>query len=86
VPASSGAEAGIRQTIAALRVQRRGFSFAGVNKQVPASEIDDGQLQEGTNVRVVGGRLDNRGGQSKMSNTTVTGSPLGIFDDWQGSI
>lgn len=81
-----GPELGIRQTVAALRVQRGGFSFAGVKKQVPASEIDDGQLQDGVNVRIVGGRLDNRGGQSKMSNTTVTGNPIGIFDDWQGSI
>lgn len=86
MPSPQASELGTRYTITLLRTQRGGFAFMGVKKQAPPSEILDGQLQEGVNCRLVGGRIDCRGGQSKMSNTTVSGTPIGIFDDWQGSL
>lgn len=55
--------------------------FHGINKQKDPAAIDENQFQSADNVRLRGGRMWARGGQSKFNGTAMTAScVLGIFD------
>lgn len=55
--------------------------FHGINKQKDPAAIDENQFQSATNIRLRGGRIWARGGQSKFNGAAMTSScVLGIFD------
>ena len=58
--------------------------FTGINRQKHPGAMFDSEVYDAINVRIVGGRLDNRWGQEKMSSTPLATCVLGIFDDEQG--
>lgn len=55
------------------------LSYAGVNTQMDAAALSDGQGVEGINLRIVGGIPVSRGGQEKVN--AVVMAPIHGFTD-----
>lgn len=77
-----GQELGLRSPFS-IRVGITHAELEGVNTQRDPGAIRDVQLQDGINIRLTGGRVVNRGGQSKLHSNDLGDENIcirGIFD------
>ena len=54
--------------------------FKGLNRDYDAGAISDTELQDAINIRLIGGRIDCRGGQEKLNETPLDGCVWSIDD------
>jgi len=54
--------------------------FKGLNRDYDAGAISDTELQDAINIRLIGGRIDCRGGQEKLNETPLEGCVWSIDD------
>lgn len=74
-----GKELGVRTS----RQFRTGIDhpyFRGLNRDYDAGAIQDTELQDAINVRLLGGRIDSRGGQEKLTDSALDGCVWSVDD------
>ena len=79
MPRPKGQEQGLRNPL----ILRSGITlpeFHGINKERDPGAIADNQFTDLVNVRLVGGRVDCRGGQAKLNSIPMDGCILGLWD------
>lgn len=82
MPAASGQEAGVSKSFV-LRAGITHRGLTGINRRQHPGAVRDTDSYAAENVRIVGGRYDNRWGQSRLSESTVQGCVYGITDSPQ---